>query len=408
MNNVTKNILNSADFRGMPLEGIVNKCYEATNENVVSVGYGFKKSAGKTTGEKSIIFGVKKKLPISQIDEADLIPDKMEILGGSLKTDVVEYRNIIPLSACTGFSESWKTNAPSNRNKIRPIKGGVSAINAAELGGYSCTLGFLAKDNLDGSIVAVTNVHCSASEPFLPGSMNYSGVYAANEMIQPCEYFGSNNIEIGFLKRLKYLTLSGDNYSDVAIYSLLNSSFSLSSSYMQEGLSISSPPPFATTQELDDLLKTDPFLFSSGRTTGAKGEGQVKLRMSQINATVTIGGWGSSGATITFRDCIGFIATPSSHRPFDEECLNPIFPGDSGSALIADINGVKKIIGLVHAGGVELEGNQVKHVLEGFACRIDRVACDICISEFAPLVETPTPTPTETPTPTPTETPSNP
>jgi hypothetical protein len=406
MDNSSENILNSEKFEGMSLEGILNKCHEITNEEIVSVGYGFKKVDGKITNEKCIIFGVSEKLPIDQISEADLIPDKLKILGGSLKTDVVERPKMIPLSACSDF-QSWKTSPPSNRNKIRPIKGGLSAINSTDKGGFACTLGFLAKDNLDDSIVAVTNIHCSASEPFIAGSDTYNGIYAANEMIQPSEEYGSMDIQVGFLKRLKYLDLNGYNYSDVSIYSLLNSEFD-SSSYQQHGLNIDSPPPFATTQEINDLLKTDPFLFSSGRTTGAKGQGAVKLRVSQINATVTIGGWGSTSQIISFRDCIGFVATPNSQRPFDEECDNPIFRGDSGSALIADINGIKKIIGLVFAGSAELENNEVKRIMEGFACRIDRVACDICISEFSPAAVTPTPTPTETPTPTPTETPLNP
>lgn len=373
------NILKSANFSKDPyLKKILNKCHEITSDEIVSVGYGFKRTNGQFTSEKSIIFGVKRKLPIEEVNERDLIPSKIDILGGSIKTDVIERPKILAATNCNGFSSDWKTNPPSNRNKIRPIQSGTSAVNSTDRASHACTLGFLARDNSDNSIVGVTNIHCSASEPFSSGYGSYFGVYAANELIQPSEQYGSLNIEIGFLKRLKYLNLQDYNYSDVSIYSLLPSELSEASTYAQHNLNITANLPFATTSELDNLLDIDPLLYSSGRTTGAKGEGLVKLRVSQIHSSLTIGGYGSSNQSVDFKECISFIATPSSSRPFDTYCDNPIYPGDSGSALIADINGIKKIIGLVFAANM----GSNEQVTEGYACRIDKVASDICISQI--------------------------
>jgi hypothetical protein len=48
----------------------------------------------------------------------------------------------------------------------------------------------------------------------------------------------------------------------------------------------------------------------------------------------------------------------------NSDCSWPIYSGDSGSGLLAYINGVWKIIGLCFAGSTTF----------GFACRIDKVA----------------------------------
>jgi len=73
----------------------------------------------------------------------------------------------------------------------------------------------------------------------------------------------------------------------------------------------------------------------------------------------------------TFTDLISFVATSGSTRPFSI-CNYPIWHGDSGSALIADIEGTKKIIGLCFAGSTTV----------GVACRIDHVADLIKVSAW--------------------------
>ena len=53
-------------------------------------------------------------------------------------------------------------------------------------------------------------------------------------------------------------------------------------------------------------------------------------------------------------------------------CDYPIWHGDSGSALIADFSGTKKIIGLCFSGSDKV----------GLACRIDRISSLINISAW--------------------------
>jgi hypothetical protein len=372
---MNKKILN---FTEKSLVSVSENAYEDTNDNIISVGYGFKKVGNFFTNEKSLVFGVKQKKKISDIDPADVIPEFVSVDGHIIKTDVIESAEIKPM-ACDPSFYAWQFSTPQNQTKIRPIQGGVSAINYTEMYGSSCTLGFLAKDNYDDTIVGISNVHCAATEPFAPNDTSlYKGVYAANEIIQPSESSDPNDI-IAFLKRIIFLKRDSSNQADVAVYSL-NKDF-VQSTYKQVGLSISNDLPFATSSEIDNLLSSDPDLYSSGRTTGAKGEGGVKLKVNQINATIQVGTYGTIvPAVIKFTNVIGFIAVPSAEtRPFSEQCDYPIKGGDSGSALIANINGTKKIIGLVFAGSVDRYGV----CKQGFACNIQSVAYAANISSLS-------------------------
>lgn len=46
--------------------------------NVVGVGIGHKRREGHSTGEPAIVVSVTRKLPLSQIDPDDVIPDELE------------------------------------------------------------------------------------------------------------------------------------------------------------------------------------------------------------------------------------------------------------------------------------------------------------------------------------------
>ena len=56
--------------------------------------------------------------------------------------------------------------------------------------------------------------------------------------------------------------------------------------------------------------------------------------------------------------------------------------GDSGSALIADIGGTIKVIGLVFAGGTSGCDGGPNSYTYGFACRIDEVASQLGITSW--------------------------
>jgi hypothetical protein len=193
-------------------------------------------------------------------------------------------------------------------------------------------------------------------------------------------YFGHGGINpIGVVK--KYYPLQSPpiyNYVDVALTTISNS-VADSTSYQQVGL-VPTTLPFASTSEINNLLSTNPLLYSVGRTTGTKGEGLTKLRVYQISVALSID-YHKQGVstTVYMSDCIQFIAVSGATvmPPYNEVCYNPISAGDSGSALIADFSGIRKIIGLVFAGSSDNIGT-----IYGIACRIDRVASMMNISEW--------------------------
>lgn len=75
--------------------------------HVVGVGYGKKIKGNKKTDEDSIIVLVDKKLPISELEEKDIVPEKLE----HLKTDVQEV----------GKLELLKTPLP-RKQRYRPAR----------------------------------------------------------------------------------------------------------------------------------------------------------------------------------------------------------------------------------------------------------------------------------------------
>ena len=114
-----------------------------------------------------------------------------------------------------------------------------------------------------------------------------------------------------------------------------------------------------------------------------------------------------------FTDVIAFVKPsvsssylPSGSGTSSATCPWPVWGGDSGSTLIANIGGVRKIIGLVFAGNgasynqqtglPNVTINNVVYPLQvassiGYACRIDQVATQLGIKAWtgsaAPVVD---------------------
>jgi hypothetical protein len=163
---------------------------------------------------------------------------------------------------------------------------------------------------------------------------------------------------------------------DGAIFTVDESVVNLTESYKYEGFTFTDPPPFATTEEIDELIDNNFDLFSTGARTGAKGQGQTKLKFnaySTVLLSLPLGG--GVNKTAYFYDCIQYYASASTTTP-GQTCFYPINGGDSGSALLADINGTVKIIGLCFAG------SSYPLFTRGYACRIDKVAEQLNIEAF--------------------------
>jgi hypothetical protein len=362
------------------LDEIVTKYQTETSDNVVGVGYGYKVTNGLLTTEKSLIFSVSKKLPLEQIDEKDIIPNTITYSGETFKTDVVELE-IKPLNCPVDFY-NWQVTPPTNRNKIRPLKCGISVTNYNDLSGFVGTLGFLAVDNDTNSLVGVSNNHVLVSDAFINSQKSSTGSISSilNDFVtQPNEVSNSGlNNSIGIVK--KYKTISGGtlNYADVALTTINSSDIDVNTSYLMEGVTgWTQPLEFANSSEIDGLLTNKNNLFSAGRTTGSKGEGEMKLLTNSYPVTINIA-YEKQGinTTIQFGRCIQFIASAST-TPNGTICSYPINGGDSGSALVADFSGTRKIVGLVFAGGL-LSGV----TYYGYANRIDDVVDAINISPW--------------------------
>lgn len=366
-------------------------------KNVIGLGYGYKVVNNTITDELSIIHYVDKKLSTNELNSDEIIPKTLLLDSSVYLTDVIEGNfkflqgepNPNLASFCPTDFYDWYTNAKPipNRAKIRPIQGGSSAINYTTIAGYIGTLGFLAKDNDTNTLVGVSNNHVLVGDSaFITSNRNINGVLTNvlnNRIVQP---FNDPSSFIGTIKKYKPISNSGTNYLDVALTTLKPSDISYTQSYKQFNLNgYTGPLQYATTQEIDSLLSNRNSLFSSGARTGAKGEGASKLLPFSLYNIFNIAyGNQKSQTNVVFGDSIGFIASASTITP-GRFCLSPIEGGDSGSALLADFNGVRKIIGLVFAGSsanYNVNGNIDPFTTIGFANRIDRLARDMNISPW--------------------------
>lgn len=367
--------------------------HKETDDNVIGVGYGYKITNNQLTDEKSIVFTVKSKLPKDQISADKLLPATLTISENVIvSTDVVQ--DTLKALTCDPNFYTWQTTWPTNRkNTFRPLKGGISISSIPqtanvlwELG----TLGTLAVDNETNSLIGLTNNHVAINSAFFCSERNRNDLrenIVTDAVYQNLEITGLTqsilaNYQtkiIGYPKRYYPFTKLGYNYIDAAVITIDSGLDPSSNPYInnplsmyQEGLTGATIPiPFATTAEINNLMSTNPLLYSAGRTTGAKGEGITKLKLYQFPAVGTISGYRNQhfSDTADFSDLIVFVAVENVGTPIPTGstitglCAYPIYPGDSGSALIADIGGVKKIVGLCFAGGT----------YTALACRIDRI-----------------------------------
>jgi hypothetical protein len=375
------------------------------NPHVTSVGYGYKVSGGVNTGEPAIVFGVEAKKPLSEIPEGELLPSSVDINSLAVKTDVKEIGRIELLTCNGDCGQNAGSGSAANRAFTRPIKGGLSitSLNNSNTVG---TFGLVVKDVATGALVGLTNNHVTIQDAFYTSYRNLAGVLQneyspVDNIYQDAEYLGvppATNI-IG--RSLRYvpihpLTSGLTNSVDAAIFSLDASVVSSPISWRQVGLDsvVADHIPFATTGEIDTLLAVNPQLYSSGRTTGPKGGASCPLKLFELGSTFSINykmqgpcePTNTSGCTtIIMENTIGYfkppLENPESQDPTNF-CCNPVRGGDSGSALIADIGGTIKVIGLVFAGGGQgCDGGNNSYTF-GYACRIDEVASQLGITSW--------------------------
>ena len=354
--------------------------------NASSISYGYK-FVGKTqTNELCIIFSVSKKKPITELLDSEIIPSSITLEDRVLKTDVFET-DMPELLVCNGAcGQNAGANSIVNRTFTRPLVGGLS-VTSTNLVTTVGTLGFIGVHINTQTLVGVTNNHVLIQDAFYTSERNLTGLikneYTPIDSVYQHGETGSippSNFIIGETLRYVPIQQATPNKVDCSIFSINESDIgieAISSSVRQAGDAYTNPLPFATTAEIDDLLETNPMIYSSGRTTGPKGGVTCPIRIFALFTAFPIN-YNKQGTqtTVYFEDQITFVK-PEFDPSLTTICPNPIIPGDSGSALIADFGGVRKIIGLVFAAST-VSGI----IYYGYANRIDNVALEIGIQAW--------------------------
>ncbi len=291
--------------------------------NVVATGVGFKIAGTTLTTEPSIVVSVAKKLPISQLSSADLVPKQL----GAVKTDVIETGKFIAFQ--------------NLKQRMRPAQPGVS------IGHYQITagtFGCLVKRGSD--IFILSNNHVLA---------NSNNAQVGDPIWQPGKFDGGSSADqIAKLEQFIPIGFPGDTPTPptppptdrpgCAPLALLQSLFAPKAA--SQPATINQPGnntvDCAIAKPLTADLVTSSILGigvpigvgsatlgtavqKTGRTTGYT-TGQI----SQIDVTVTVD---YDGNAATFRNQL--MAGPISQG------------GDSGSAVL-DMN--KRVVGLLFAG----------------------------------------------------------
>lgn len=400
------------DMEKRRLMEVMAQYHQQTDDNIVGVTFGRKRKGGVLTSDRAIVFTVKQKLPQSQLQESQMLPKVIRVDSENVLTDVVQGEpRLAAVSDCIPAFYDWRGTPPTNRDVHRPLECGIAIGNwdnqgtkYAEdqygVGGWYAmkyfvgTLGLFAKDNETDSLVGITNAHVAIYDPFLcservaypGGNANQVNNVKNDRISQPNTTVSGDTYSIGRVKR--YYPLRGNgvyNYTDAAVIAMENSSdISQLTSWHQHGLTAPAYYPWATESEIDDLMTYNPWdlnvqLYSSGRTTGAKGEGTTKLRINSWGMLTIPYNKQGSYVNVLQTDVIEIVATLYATGGWLDTCYDPIVAGDSGSALIADINGTKKIIGLIFGNVVE---EATGKALSGLACRIDNLATLLNVSEW--------------------------
>lgn len=419
---VTTNLCTS-DFIKQSVSAAINLYPGQVN----SVGYGFKIINNKITDRLALIFTS----PYSDPGLCPSIPKSINISGYTFDTDLrygtffspqLNVPSPLPSTSCGAFSEDWKfINQPNRVNVIRPLVGGVGFVGLWNGFKNAGTMGALVVDNETNALMGLTNAHCFSPVPEFTSTkdpipytdpiaypnnrgwcwfLNDSNVLQGGNPVynfQTDQYTGYDPANIiGVATKFYPLSSIPDpfdpstgelNKIDAALISINEEDIDYEISFRQYGMTgWTQPMDFATTQELDDLLTTKPFFYSVGGTTGPKGEGEIKLVISQNFVVFNVDG-------ISYRNCFFqdyvFLSASGETTPNGLACTYPCWFGDSGSVVCADFNGVRKIVGLLSAltiGGITDPNpppgwGGAPGAMLGFA-RIDNVASLMNISPW--------------------------
>ncbi len=290
--------------------------------NVVATGVGFKIAGSTLTTEPSVIVSVEKKLSISQLSSADLVPKMV----GEVKTDVIETGKIIAFQ--------------NLKQRMRPAQPGVS------LGHYQITagtFGCLVKRGSDLFILG--NNHVLA---------NSNNAQVGDPIWQPSKFDGGSSadqiaklekfIPIGFPGDTPLPPAPSDDRPGCAPFAIVLNLFAPKAASQQSAINqpgnntvdCAIAKPLTTDLVTSNILSIGIPIGVGNATLGTpvqktgRTTGYTTGQISQIDVTVTVD---YDGRSATFRNQL--MAGPMSAG------------GDSGSAVL-DMN--KRVVGLLFAG----------------------------------------------------------
>jgi hypothetical protein len=327
------------------------------------------------------------------------------------------------------FSTDYDTETRINQG----LQGGISF--GQEEGGTG-TLGCVVEDQVDNTLCLLTNNHVlvkdafyASEKAFLP---EYGYIIKANNIykkgaVQPGEPLNDSasyvppafdsQYGVGYVKRyvpmyfwnwdeegnyvyknpVDAALCSTIKYTEDIIYNPQNDQIETKNVYVINSDSskqydaqylalYQSHYEFASSAEITQIVKSGTRVWKTGRTTGLVGQNTCPACIYQTNVDANVYGYGFSqfAVEVLFSDLFSFTYASTSPNSQGLYTPNPlpgvIIGGDSGSVLLAEFGGVKKIIGLNFAGGWFSETSGPGSI--GYACRIDHVAEALEISAF--------------------------
>ena len=382
------------------LKEVTAELNKTTSSDIVGVGYGFKTVNGKSTSDRTIVFTVIRKKPLSEIPEEERIPSEITIDGETFSTDVIEG-TITPFAYgyCDPSFYNWQGTPPSNRNTHRPLMGGISVTNHTALGNYVGTMGFIAVDNDTNTLVGVSNNHVLSDDSFYTSDRDLTKTWSNvfdHSCIQPNELGNSDPLnEIGKVKRYEPISpVPFNNEVDGALISLQpadkqnpqQGTIDPAVSWIQHGITgMTSAPRFATTSEIDTLFENPAQeYYTAGRTTGAKGQGLTKLFCTANSTSISINYTKQGVGTTCYMNDTFELQASGSTTPTGDWCYYPSAGGDSGSAILTKIEEEFVIVGLLYGGRqIPDPDNPEQSLPIATLCnRIDNVASALNISAW--------------------------
>ena len=176
----------------MNTEQILKFINENPHLDLKGAGFQRKSVNGQLTEELSLALYVGKKKPLNEVPASQIIPTGIYVEDiGWVKTDVMEGETVLEAcSDCAVTGSRFTTSSPPVDARLRPYRGiqrpligGISIVSipnqAPSTHGnatYQGTLGFIAVDELDGTLVGVTNHHVGAFNSEVGGGA--AGTYA--------------------------------------------------------------------------------------------------------------------------------------------------------------------------------------------------------------------------------------